>query len=578
MVDINVEYDTSVTNLKTTNSTLYSEFTNGVDAAVQALEGLFTSPITVTIDVGYGEIDGQALGSDDLGESETNWVDENYSAVRNALLAENAPGASTLPTTSPDQGTLELSTAQAKALGLTANNNSVDGYIGLSSSLPFSYAAGVTPSSNEYYFVGVVEHEMTEAMGRVSLVDEQPTDYSLMDLYRYTSSGVRDLTASNRTGSTAYFSIDDGATNLGTWNNVPSNGDLGDWYPSGPAPNGDDAFNDYSDPGVINVISSDDATLMQAIGFTGVPASPVNPAPPAGTTADMVAEYTPNGDLQIYDLGNDAVLANYALGQVAASLQFVGFGDFDGTDTSDILLRDADSGNFQIDNVDGNTITNTAFPGAVGLEWQVLGIGDFSGNPGESDMLMRDTNNNAIEYYDFQNNQVVAAGSLGSVGTEWKVLGIGDFSGNLGESDMLMRDTNNGAIEYYDIQRNQVVAAGSLGSVGTEWQVLGIGDFSGNAGESDMLMRDTNNGAIEFYDIQHNQVVADGSLGSVGVEWQAVGFGDLAGNANETDMLMRDTNNGNFEYYDIQHNQVAAAGSLGSIGVAWTIYGVGSLT
>src|ERR1700691_2948967 len=144
MLEIDVQYDSSVTNLETTNPTVYSEFTGGVTAAVQALEQLISSPITVTIDVGYGEIGGQTLGSDDLGESETNWASESYSSVTSALIAENAPGSSTPPTTSPDQGTLELSTAQAKALGLASNNGSLDGYVGFSSSLPFSYASGVT--------------------------------------------------------------------------------------------------------------------------------------------------------------------------------------------------------------------------------------------------------------------------------------------------------------------------------------------------------------------------------------------------------------------------------------------------
>lgn len=574
MLDINVKYDSSVTNLETTNPTLYSEFTGGVAAAVQALETLILTPITVTIDVGYGEIDGQALSSNALGESEGEDVTASYAAARNALIAENAPGSSTLPATSPDQGSLVLTTAQAKALGLAANNGSLDGYVGFSASLPFSYAAGVTPPSNEYYFVGVVEHEMTEVMGRVSLVNDQPNYYSLMDLYRYSASGVRDLTASQQSGSTSYFSINNGATNLGTWNNVASNGDLGDWYPSGPAPGGDDAFNDFSSPGVINQVSADDATLMQAIGFVGVS----NPSPPGGTVSDMVAEFTSSGALQIYDIGGNAVLASYPLGQASAGLQFVGFGDFDGKDGSDILLRNTSTGNFSVYDVSNNEITTTASLGQAGLELQVLGIGDFSGNANESDMLLRDTNNGAIEYYDIQNNQVVGAGPFGNVGAELQVLGIGDFSGNTNESDMLMRDVNNGVIEYYDIQGNHVVGAGSLGGVGLEWQVLGIGDFSGNANESDMLMRDVNNGAIEYYDIQHNQVVAAGTLGNIGTELQPVGFGDIAGNPNETDMLMRDVNNGNLAYYDIQHNQVAAAGPFGSIGLSSTIFGIAPLS
>ncbi len=99
---IDVDYDSSVTGLATSNPTLYSEFTTGVADAVQYLESLFTNQVTVTLDVGYGELDGQSLDSGDLGENEdTEDLSENYSAARSVLLAENAPGAATLPANSP---------------------------------------------------------------------------------------------------------------------------------------------------------------------------------------------------------------------------------------------------------------------------------------------------------------------------------------------------------------------------------------------------------------------------------------------------------------------------------------------
>src|SRR6185437_9587363 len=216
--------------------------------------------------VGYGEIDGQALASGALGESEAaNYVSESYSSVRNALIGKNAPGASTLPASQPLSGQLYLSQAEAQALGLTSAVST--NYVGFSSVYPFSYAANVTPSSSEFYFIGVAEHEISEDMGRVSLLDGQPNYYSPIDLFRFSSPGVRD-TSTGGSGSTAYFSINGGNTNLGTWNNNPNNGDLADWYPSGPAPGGNDTFNDYTNPGVINSLSANDITLMEALGWT----------------------------------------------------------------------------------------------------------------------------------------------------------------------------------------------------------------------------------------------------------------------------------------------------------------------
>jgi hypothetical protein len=53
-----------------------------------------------------------------LGRSNYNLNSFSYSTVRQALINIGAPGSNTLPTTSPFGGTLWLTTAQQKALGL----------------------------------------------------------------------------------------------------------------------------------------------------------------------------------------------------------------------------------------------------------------------------------------------------------------------------------------------------------------------------------------------------------------------------------------------------------------------------
>lgn len=251
-MQINVTFDQS-------QSSLPAGFVSAIDYVVNLFDGLFPNNVTINIDVGYGEINGQPLGSNALGESEASqYVSASYASVKSALQAEGAPGAASLPASSPIASNLLISQAEAKALGLYPNNGSLDGWIGFSSSFPFSYTPNATPASNQYYFVGVAEHEISEVMGRVS-----DAGGMVMDLFRYSAPGVHSVSPN---GSTAYFSIDNGTTNLGSWNNQDSNGDLGDWYPQGPG--GNDAFNDYSSPGVVNALSSTDITLMQAIGWT----------------------------------------------------------------------------------------------------------------------------------------------------------------------------------------------------------------------------------------------------------------------------------------------------------------------
>src|SRR5450759_4830757 len=127
-MQINVTYD---------QSSLPAGFVAAVNYVVNYFDTTFTNSITVNIDLGYGEIAGQSLGSGALGESETYFDSVGYSQAVNALRA-NQPSAaqqaaySTLPGSSPvSGGTLWVSTAEEKALGLLAGNNSaIDGYVG----------------------------------------------------------------------------------------------------------------------------------------------------------------------------------------------------------------------------------------------------------------------------------------------------------------------------------------------------------------------------------------------------------------------------------------------------------------
>jgi hypothetical protein len=255
------------------NNAAPAGFYTAVNYVVNYFDSLFTNNVTVNINVSYGSILDpytnrySNVSSSDISESYTNnETIASYAAAKTVLLGENAPGASTLPSSSPDPGSLTIGSAEAKALGFIGASSTLDGSVGISSTSAWDFTPNTTPTANQYYLVGSLEHEITEVMGRESNLDTSG-EYSVIDLYRYSAAGVRDLTTGGH-GSTAYFSIDNGTTNLGTWNNQISNGDLADWYPQGPAPGGNDAFNDYSNSGVINVVSASDITLMEALGWT----------------------------------------------------------------------------------------------------------------------------------------------------------------------------------------------------------------------------------------------------------------------------------------------------------------------
>ena len=288
---INVTWDASIASAP-------AGFTAGVTAAVQWLESQFVNPATINIDVGYGEINGAPLGSNELGESYY-WLNSlSYSSLVGALRANAtsptaAAAVASLPPTSPVNGTFWATTAQEKALGLTAANGAAtDGYVGFSSSLPFTYNDSNGVAAGTYDFTGTVLHEITEVMGRAletgGSIGSTANSYYADDLFHYSAPGVRDFSAS----TPGYFSVDGGATNLGGFNTVPG-GDAGDWGSN----MGNDSANAFSSPGVVNTFSSSDLATMNAIGWEPAgsvppplaPPPPLSPPPPVAPTGVSIA-------------------------------------------------------------------------------------------------------------------------------------------------------------------------------------------------------------------------------------------------------------------------------------------------
>src|SRR5260370_1769736 len=83
-----------------------------------------------------------------------------------------------------------------------------------------------------------------------------------------------------------------------------------------------------------------------------------NPPPPAGTTADMILRHGADGQYEIYDIGNNSLLAAYQLGQVGTDWRFVGLGGFFRSDTSDMILRNPSTRGFEIYDISNHPLPN----------------------------------------------------------------------------------------------------------------------------------------------------------------------------------------------------------------------------
>ena len=542
------------------------QYVNCIVAAEQTLEGLCTN--SVTINATFDTVNNGATGdlaTNDWGSS----VHVTYAQLESALAShEFSPYAvaaiDSLPSTDPNPAggaDWSLPTAYARMLGLTNNTPPADDTVTLNIGYDFSYGQDV---------INTLEHELSEgAMGRVGGLGDQNSAWSTMDLFRYSSPNVRDYT-DGRDGLTTYFSYDgtDLSSPLSFNNRYNSSGvkvhggDTADFTER-------DVFG-TGGTGEINTLSQTDLEVMDSLGWdpssTQLPAP--NPVLSAGTTADMIMFNGNSGVYEIYDLGNNTVLSAYELANVGF-WQFIGLGDFNGADTSDMILRN-DNGKFELYDISNNVIANPVSLGSVGLNWSVAGFGDFDGASSLTEMMLRNSDTGAFELYQ-TNGNTLAGSSVAAVGNNFQVIGVGDFSG-VGESQMMMQDFV-GDLELYTYNSNTSSLEGiAVGKVGSNFKIVGVGDILGNGG-SQMMMQDAR-GDFELYSYNSNTNALSGvAVGAVGTNWAVRGFGPL-NTAGQDEMLLQN-GSGVFEVYDYNAGTESLSGtSMGAVGAPWVVDGI----
>jgi len=264
---INPTWDTSVTSLSNA-----AQWESGFQAAIQEFQNNFNDPITINITFKAN------AGTSIFGHS-------NYSVHNTYTFSQIVDALQTHATTAADSvalasltadptggGNYVLNDAQAKALGFrSATNSSSDGTVTIGAGYNFTFDPNNRAVSGKYDFIGIVEHEISEVMGRASGLGasfgtgQYSSVYEVFDLYRYKAANVKTVNP-NDTG--VYFSINGGVTDLHNFNSVQGD-DLQDW--AGTSPYTADAFNDISFSGYKNGLSSEDFTAMDVIGYSFVP-------------------------------------------------------------------------------------------------------------------------------------------------------------------------------------------------------------------------------------------------------------------------------------------------------------------
>jgi len=290
---INVTYDSVLTALKTTNLAVYNAYTAAIQTAVTYYEGLVTSPVTINITFGYGEVNGNTIGSGTAGASESFYNTYSYSTFYNAVKATlNAPGASalqkaafaTLSAADPTGGTGLFSVTKAEQLVLGLSSvNTTDGYAGLSSSLAFDWTQ--PNSGSTYDAIGVIEHEISEVMGRsddLGAADANTSskrDYTLLDFFHYAAAGGASNAAPGSAAGVlnepfvagynaslqSYFSANGTTVTLpyDTPTQVAAGADVADWSNAVTG----DSYGSASQ-GATDAVSATDQQVLAVLGYT----------------------------------------------------------------------------------------------------------------------------------------------------------------------------------------------------------------------------------------------------------------------------------------------------------------------
>jgi FG-GAP-like repeat len=525
-VNIIISYDSSVTSQ---SGAFQSLFDGAVNAAVQFYDQEFTNNITVNVTFAWG-----SLGAGAIAENQFYYDTYSYATIVSALKAtqissDDIAAYTTLPANDPTGGNgFIVTAAQARVLGLPFGGTPFDDFVTLNSDFGpsgYTFDPNNRAVSGKYDAIGALEHEVSEGIfGRIGnlglTVNGQSGLYTPLDLFRYSSPGVRDFSP----GNNDFFSVD-GQHLLTEFNNHNQfGGDVSDWYPS---IQGDSYGDGYK--GVMGAVTPTDLRELDVLGWNLAGAAPL-------------------------------------------TLRFVGSGDFAAGGLADLAWQDGGKAALWVSN--GSTLTQALPPGAMGDAWTEKGVGDFNGD-GNADLLWTSSGQAAI--WEMNGAKLIGFGvPEGRMGSEWQVAGIGDFNGD-GKSDILWVDPTTGQAAVWTMSGTALANFGlSNGAMGSEWHVAAIGDFNHN-GRSDVLWEDTS-GNVDIWEMNGADLSGFASgVGQMPAGWKIAGVGHFSGEADSTSDIVWVNNTNHVQIWQMNNGQVANVITPNGLdGTDWHLEAVGN--
>src|SRR5436309_2999212 len=276
-----------------------------------------------------------------LGMSNTFLVSvSSYAALRATLSADSTTGDDATvraargpwPAADPlaSAHTYRLTTAEANALRLRADDFTTDGTFTFGGRRSYTYDPANRAVAGKIDFIGVAMHEFSEIMGRISLMGERLTgspDYMLMDLFHYTGPGVRGL--NDGAGSATAYVLVVGSSLHGTdiynsgqvtvhsktVNNIPTDGRT-IYVTLGSQVNGSWTTNNYT---YTAFNSSATPTPTPTVTPTPTPTPTATPTPTPATGAAAMISPSPGSTFT-----SSSVTFTWSAGSATAYFLFVG--------------------------------------------------------------------------------------------------------------------------------------------------------------------------------------------------------------------------------------------------------------
>jgi len=530
-------------------------FRDAVVRAANIIDATFTDPITLNISVGYGDlsVNGQVQDTLTGGNAEGGPVPDtfySYASVTSQLIRSVDPDVTgaldLLPSGSfAGQSSIDVFSAQQKALGLlSGTDGGLDGAVG--------FGKGVSSS----VLVGVALHELTHAMGRVSNVDSTAT---IFDLYRYTSPGTN-LIGHGSTAPAAYFSLDNGQTDLANYGQTSDPSDfLGDT-----AQTNDDSFTETYDGGIIQNFTTLDLQETEALGFHVAMAIPGQGFDFLNNGHPAIAFRNPStGDWGVMTPGAGGGESWTPAGPTSTNYGVIAVGDFNGDGSADVAFRNTATG-------DWGYMTNTG----GGESWRPVGptsnayapveVGNFSGD-GRTDIVFRNVTTGDMGYMEAAAGGGETWHPIGPTSTDYQAVGAADFN-NDGQLDIAFRDLATNDWGYMTVNPGGGETWHELGLVSTTYlytnagkpvpatlgyDVIGVGHFDGGA-YPEIAVRSPSTGELLFFTPNTNgpsgPVTVD--VGPTSTAYVPVAVADFNGDG-RTDIAFRNADTGNLGYMSV---------------------------